>query len=230
MKGSVVRGQGTEQGKQTVQNRSDKPEPTTPCRPLVIGLTGGIGSGKSSVAAYFSELGVPVIDTDIIARQLVEPGQPGLRQIITCFGKQILNPDGTLDRAQLRSKIFSAPAERLKLEQILHPLIRAEMQRQIQQADTHYCIVEIPLLLESGWRDEVDRVLVVDAPPTLQIERATQRSSIDREEVERIIATQTERSKRIAAADDVILNEGSLADLKQQVARLHQLYQKETGQ
>ncbi len=212
-----------------MQNSSDKPEPATP-RPLVIGLTGGIGSGKSSVAAYFSELGVPVIDTDIIARQLVEPGRPGLRQIITCFGKQILNPDGTLDRTQLRKKVFSDPAERLKLEQILHPLIRAEMQRQIRQTDARYYIVEIPLLLESGWRDEVDRVLVVDAPPSLQIERVIQRSGIDREEVERIIATQMERSKRIAAADDVILNEGSLADLKQQVARLRQRYQKETGQ
>ncbi len=215
-----------------MQNSSDKPKSADPpsllppdnC-PVVIGLTGGIGSGKSTVAGYFSELGVPVIDTDTIARDLVEPGQPGLRQIITCFGKQILNADGTLNRTQLRAEIFSDPAERCKLEQILHPLIHTKMQRQIRQLDTPYCIVEIPLLLESGWSGEVNRILVVDAPPALQVARATQRSGIDREEVERIIATQMERSKRLAAADDVILNEGSLTDLKQQVARLHRFYQ-----
>ena len=197
---------------------------------LLVGLTGGIGSGKSTVAGYFSELGVPVINTDTIARKLVEPGQPALRQVIICFGKQILDPNGALDRARLQTKIFSDPAERHKLEQILHPQIRAEMLRQLQQIDAPYCIVEIPLLLESGWTKDVDRVLVVDTPRPLQIERTLQRGGINREQIEQIMATQMERNERLAAADDIITNDGDLSQLRQQVEQLHRFYRKETDQ
>ncbi len=193
---------------------------------LTIGLTGGIGSGKSTVASYFSELGVPTINTDAIARKLSEPGQAGFRQIIDHFGKQLLKADGTLNRAELRTKIFNNPAERYKLEQILHPLIRTEMQQQLQQQKKPYCLIEIPLLLEAGWHNEVNRILVVDAPHTLQIERTIQRNGISKEEAKQIIATQIERNKRLAAADDIVYNKGSLTELEQQVGHLHQFYQK----
>ncbi len=172
---------------------------------------------------------MPVIDTDIIARKLVRPDQPGLEQIVACFGKQILDVGGILDRAQLRAIIFGDAAEQRKLEQILHPLIHTEMQRQLGHIDTPCCIVEIPLLLETGWHDEVSRVLVVDAPQSLQIERSVQRGGIDKQQVEQIIATQMARSQRLAAADDVITNKGSLPLLKKQVEQLHRFYMELSG-
>ena len=214
-----------------MQNTTDNTKLSTasePGSPLIIGLTGGVGSGKSTVAGYFADLDVPVIDTDIIARKLVEPGQPGLQQIVDCFGEQFLNGDSTLNRARLRDRVFANPSERYKLEQLLHPLIRAEMQRQRQQLDAPYCILEIPLLLESGWTGDVNRILVVDAPRTLQIERTLQRDGISREQVEQIIAAQAQRSQRLATADDVITNEGSLSQLRQQVERLHRFYLQKT--
>ncbi len=193
-------------------------------QPLRIGLTGGIGSGKSTAARLFSELGIPVIDTDIIARELVEPDQPALQQIVTHFGSELLQADGSLDRARLRMLIFSNPQARHDLERILHPLIRAEMRERLRKTAAPYCILEIPLLLESGWREEVDRVLVVDTPPALQRERIQSRGQLTEKEAEQIIAAQVDREQRLAAADDLLFNEGDLHELREQVKQLHTRY------
>ncbi len=195
-----------------------------PHHPLRIGLTGGIGSGKSTVAGFFAGLGVPVIDADAIAAEVVTPGQEGLERIIGLFGREMINREGTLDRARLRARVFADPAARRALEQALHPLIRHRMRDRVGRLQTPYCILEIPLLLEAGWQEEVDRILVVDAPPALQLERAARRGSAGREELERIVATQVARDRRLAAADDIIRNEGSLEALKRQVERLHRSY------
>ncbi len=191
-----------------------------------VGLTGGIGSGKSTVGNLFSALGVPVIDTDAIARELVKPGQPGLKRIVACFGKQVLHANGSLDRTRLRKIVFENPNDRSNLEQILHPLIRDELRRQRRYIEAPYCILEIPLLLECDWRDEVNRILVVDLPESLQIERTLARGGIDRRRVEQIVATQVERSERLAAADDVVTNEGDRALLEKKVEQLHRMYLK----
>ncbi len=198
--------------------------PTRPQRPQRIGLTGGIGSGKSSVAEQFRTLGVPVIDTDAIAAELVQPGQPGLQRVADLFGSEILKRDGTLDRHRLRRLVFADPAQRHRLEQALHPLIRSEMRRRIEQLDAPYCILEIPLLLESGWNGEVDRILVVDTPQQLQIERAARRDNISREEVKQVIEAQSGREERLAAADDIISNDGDLEQLQRRVEQLHRFY------
>lgn len=197
-------------------------------RPLRIGLTGGIGSGKSTAARCFARLGIPVIDTDAIAAGLAAPGQEGLKRITELFGSGILNREGALDRARLRARVFAVPSERRALEQALHPLIRSEMRRRIGQIDAPYCILEIPLLLESGWESEVDRILVVDAPPDLQIEHAMQSKDIDREEVERIVAVQMDRDQRLAAADDIIRNDDGMDRLKSQVEQMHRFYLKKS--
>ncbi len=193
--------------------------------PLRIGLTGGIGCGKSTVAEQFFRLGVPVIDTDAIARELVEPGEPALQWIVTRFGEEMLLPDGSLDRAKLRKRVFGDRQARRDLERFLHPLIRAEMRERIRRTDTPYCILEIPLLLESNWTDEVDRILVVDAPPEIQMERILQRGQLSRDEAKQIIASQVDREQRLAAADDVITNDGDPGQLEKQVKQLHTRYQ-----
>lgn len=191
---------------------------------LVIGLTGGIGSGKSTVAKMFAELGVPVIDMDDIARELVTPGQPALQKIIETFGPEVLDDSGQLDRRALRQRIFDDPAQRKQLEAILHPLIRTEVRRRIRQCEAPYCIVVIPLLIESGQRDLVDRILVTDAPETVQIERTRQRDRISETEVRKILASQVDRQTRLAVADDVLDTNTSLENLKQKVKQLHQRY------
>lgn len=191
---------------------------------LRIGLTGGIGSGKSTVAEGFAALGVPVIDTDRIAHRLVEPGQPALEQIVQHFGPPLRQADGHLNRKLLAQKVFAEPAARAQLEAILHPLIRHAMHEQLKGLGSPYCILVIPLLLESGWQDEVDRILVVDLPRALQLKRVQARDDRPIAEIEAIINIQATREQRLAAADDIIDNSQGSATLEQQIARLHQRY------
>lgn len=193
---------------------------------LVIGLTGGIGSGKSTVASLFQKLGAPVYDADVEARRLVTPGQATLRQLTREFGSQLLQPNGTLDRAKLRTLAFSDPDQRRRLEAILHPPIRAALQQHVAATNAAYCILVIPLLFESGQRDLVGRVLVVDAPEDQQIARTLARSGLERAMVERIMAAQCSRTQRLTLADDVITNTGSVEDLRLQVEHLHHRYLK----
>lgn len=196
----------------------------TASRPLVIGLTGGIGSGKSAVADLFAEQGITVIDTDIIARQVVRPDSAGLATVVERFGTGVLAEDGQLDRARLRQQVFADEKERKALESILHPLIRTEMRRQVRSAASSYCIVCIPLLLETGQADSVDRVLVVDTTPEQQVGRTLRRDGSPRETIEGILAAQTSRQERLNRADDVIDNTGARETLKPQVAVLHREY------
>ena len=191
---------------------------------LVIGLTGGIGSGKSTVAKLFAEKGITVIDTDQLARQFTMPGQDALYAIIQKFGESILLPDKTLDRAQLRNVIFSNPTKRQWLEELLHPLIRAETKRLIESARLPYCIVVIPLLFETKPNPLINRTLVVDATEAQQIARAKLRDNLSEEEIQRIIRTQVARRVRLDAADDIIINDESLEKLSQQVDELHHYY------
>lgn len=191
---------------------------------LVIGLTGGIGSGKSTVAEMFAALGVPIIDMDHIARHVVEPGQPALTQITHEFGTNILDAEGHLNRRRLRQLIFDSAEKRRRLEAILHPLIRQETERQLAKLDTAYCVIVIPLLLEANQRSLVDRILVVDVPETLQITRTMQRDGASTEEVQKILVAQLDRNSRLAAADDVIDNSAGLEQTRIRVAELDQQY------
>jgi dephospho-CoA kinase len=191
---------------------------------LIIGLTGGIGSGKSTVARHFESLGVPVIDADIITRELVKPGQDALKEIVAHFGPDIIQTDGQLNRAWLRALIFDNPGERKVLENILHPRARESALRQLAKLDTPYCILCVPLLIESGWNDMVHRILVIDLPRELQIQRTMDRDGIPENQVETIINTQIDRDSRLSAADDVIVNTGDTTTLLEQVDSLHQKY------
>ena len=191
---------------------------------LVIGLTGGIGSGKSTVAEMFESLGVPIIDMDRIARQIVEPGQPALTQIKQAFGEKTVAAGGQLNRQQLSKIIFDSAEKRHQLEAILHPLIRQETARQLAELKSPYCIVVIPLLLESEQRSLVDRVLVVDVPESLQITRTMQRDGISAAQVRKILAAQVGRDSRLNAADDVIDNSAAMEDIRHRVDELDQQY------
>jgi dephospho-CoA kinase len=190
---------------------------------LVVGLTGGIGSGKSAVAERFAALGVPVIDADLIARELVRPGSPALGQLARRFGPRVLR-SGELDRAYLRELVFRDPGQRQRLEAVLHPLIRQEIQLRIAACGAPYCIVVIPLLFETGQTDLVDRVLVVDAPAEVQVQRTRDRDGVSADQVRAILAAQVDRDARLRQADDILVNDGALEGLDQQVARLHTKY------
>ncbi|ANO52174.1 dephospho-CoA kinase [Woeseia oceani] len=194
--------------------------------PFRIGLTGGIASGKSLIANYFEELGVPVIDTDVIARELVEPGSPALNEIRQMFGDRVIAVDGGLNRAALRTIVFADEGERRKLEGLLHPLIREETMRQSASAGGRYQIIVVPLLAESPMRESMDRILVVDVPKALQLERLLARDAENKAQAERIIASQASREERLAIADDVINNDGSLELARQRVAELHRRYER----
>ncbi|BCX87885.1 dephospho-CoA kinase [Methylomarinovum tepidoasis] len=196
---------------------------------LKIGLTGGIGSGKSTVARLFQRHGVPVIDTDEIARDLVRPGRPALRALVDAFGPDILTADGELDRARLREIAFNDPAAKARLEAILHPRIFSELERRLQALEAPYVIIAIPLLVETGAWGRVDRVLVVDCPEALQIERVRRRDGWDEALIRRVLASQAGRLERLAVADDVIVNDRDLAHLARQVAELHRLYLRLSG-
>lgn len=193
---------------------------------LIIGLTGGIGCGKSTVSKLFQDLGTPVIDADIIAHQIVEPGQPALQELRNTFGSSIFNTDGKLNRAELRLRVFSDPAKKQQLEAILHPRVYAEIDRAIQQLNHPYCIVCIPLLLETHMESKVDRILVIDCPVETQIERVQKRDGMSSEMIHRILANQVSRATRLARADDIIENTKSAEQLADQVKKFHNLYQK----
>jgi dephospho-CoA kinase len=193
-------------------------------QPFRVALTGGIASGKSTVADLFAALGVPVIDTDVIARQVVEPEQPALAKIAATFGSDVLDAEGRLDRRRMRERIFSDPDAKRRLEAILHPAIRAEMERQSMAAQGPYQVLVIPLLTEGGRRDHVDRVLLVDAPEELQIQRLMMRDGVSHEQAQASLNAQATRAQRLALADDVIRNTGRVDDLRAQVAELHQRY------
>lgn len=191
---------------------------------LKIGLTGGIGCGKTTVACLFAELNIPVIDADDIARQLVEKGQPALNRIALEFGPDILDADGALNRSQLKALIFSDPTKRQTLEGILHPLVYQTIQASLEKLDAAYCIICVPLLIETGMTGFVDRVLVIDCPEEIQIERVQVRDRLAPKTIRAIIATQVPRSVRIASADDLIDNSEPDSGLAEQVKKLHNLY------
>jgi dephospho-CoA kinase len=192
---------------------------------LRIGLTGGIASGKSTVSHRFTELGVPVVDADIASRRVVEPGTTGIAQVVERFGARILDGSGRLDRRALRTLIFNDPASRKALDGILHPLIRDEMEREAAVAKGPYVVMAIPLLVEGGNPHErVDRVLVIDTDETQQIQRVQVRDGTSIEQARSILASQATRAARLQAADDVITNTGSVAELRQAVDRMHEQY------
>lgn len=195
-------------------------------RPLVIGLTGGIGSGKSAAAKAFERLGVPRIDADRVARELVQPQQPALAQIIEEFGEKAGTLETGLDRQYMRQYVFSDDGARKRLEQILHPAIRAKMFQQALAQESHYVILEIPLLVENGLQDRVDRVLLVDCTVATQIQRVSRRDNENPNTIRALIAAQASREQRLAVAHDVILNEHSLDVLEECVTVLHDAYQK----
>jgi dephospho-CoA kinase len=193
-------------------------------RRLRIGLTGGIASGKSTVAQRFTDLRVPVIDADVAARAVVAPGTPGLAGVIERFGPAVLAQNGELDRRALRDLIFSNPGARRDLESLLHPLIRADMERSADQAVGPYIVMAIPLLIEGGPSDRVDRILVVDVDEAVQLRRVMERDGCTAEQARAILASQASRSARLAAADDVLQNTGTVTDLRQAVDHLHERY------
>jgi dephospho-CoA kinase len=192
---------------------------------FAVGLTGGIGSGKSTVADLFAELGTPVIDTDAIARELTAAGGAALQEVHARFGDAVMQADGTLDRAALRRRIFADSAARRQLEAILHPRIRQAVEQTLATLTAPYALVVIPLLVETGgYRDVLNRVLVVDCPEDLQVARVMARSGLTRDEVKAILAAQAGRAERLAAADDVIVNAATPAALRAEVAMLHRRY------
>jgi len=193
---------------------------------LVIGLTGGIGSGKSTAAELFSELGVEVIDTDVIAHRLTGPGAPAVALIASTFGARYVTPEGSLDRGAMRKLVFENRAAKQQLEQILHPLIRQEVAAQLLRPTTApYRIIVVPLLFETeSYGSVIQRILVIDCPETLQTERAMARSKLTESEVQAIIAAQVSRNERLLGADDVILNDSSLENLINQVNKMHKKY------
>ncbi len=192
---------------------------------FAVGLTGGIGSGKSTVAELFAELGVPVIDTDIIARELTAPGGVALGEIHALFGDAVMQADGTLDRAALRHRIFADAPARRQLEAILHPRIRQQVELALAALEAPYALIVIPLLVETGgYREVLNRVLLVDCPEAMQIARVMARSGLSRDEVKAILAVQAGRAERLAVADDVIVNTATPEALRAEVAALHRRY------
>jgi dephospho-CoA kinase len=192
--------------------------------PFRVALTGGIASGKTTVANLFAELGVPLIDTDVIARQVVEPGHPALTEVVQAFGPGVLDAEGRLDRRRMRERIFSDPAAKQRLEAILHPAIRVEMEHQSRAAGGPYQVLVIPLLTEGRRRDHVDRVLLVDVPEELQVQRLMMRDGVTHPQAEASLSAQATRAERLALADDVVRNTGRVDELRESVAQLHQKY------
>lgn len=191
----------------------------------VVGLTGGIGSGKTTVANIFHELGVQSVDADLVAREVVMPGEPALDAIVQHFGQPILHPDGQLDRAALRARIFADEAEKQWLNQLLHPQIRQRLLQQLQSCTTSYALLIAPLLLENKLQIYTDRVLVVDIPEELQLSRTVQRDQVTPEQVRNILSSQLARAERLALADDILLNTIPVSELKPQIQQLHLSYQ-----
>ena len=191
----------------------------------VVGLTGGIGSGKSAAAAEFARLGATVVDTDAIAHELTAPGGPAIADIRRTFGDDFISESNALNRERMRELVFREPAQKKRLEALLHPMICAESARRIAASAAPYVVHVVPLLVESrDYRRRVQRVLVVDCPESLQVERVRARSGLAADQVAAIIKSQVSREKRLAAADDVIDNSGSIDALQQQVGKLHEKY------
>lgn len=191
---------------------------------LKIGLTGGIGSGKSTACEIFSELGVPVIDADVIAHELVKPGMPAFNEIKKIFGTEIISSDGTLDRKIIRDKVFANEIDRKKLENILHPAVYEEISIQVKNINSKYCIISIPLLLETNASKTVDRILVIDVPRELQLERASNRDRTNKSDIDAIIDSQISRKDRLSAANDIVDNKGNINDLRKKICDLHEFY------
>lgn len=191
---------------------------------LVIGLTGGIGSGKTLATDHFERLGITIVDADKAARVIVEPGKPALREIGQKFGPQVINPDGTLNRATLREMIFSDPAQRKSLEEITHPRIAEEIRRQLSASTSPYTILVSPLLFESGQHRYTQRTLLIDTHEALQRTRAAARDSVSEDQIAAIMAVQMSREERLRLADDVVLNDGDIKHLHEMLERLHQRY------
>ncbi|TJY65338.1 dephospho-CoA kinase [Sinimarinibacterium sp. CAU 1509] len=191
---------------------------------LRVGLTGGIASGKSTVQDEFIQLGVPVLDADQVARDVVAPGKPALAQIVAAFGADMLLKDGSLDRARMRQRVFAHPDARRQLESITHPAIRQQMTAWLAQQQGPYCILSVAILVEAGMRPLVDRVLVVDADEAVQLRRLCQRDGIDDSLARQMLAAQASRQQRLDAADDVIVNNTDLATLREAASTLHQFY------
>ncbi|WP_306573423.1 MULTISPECIES: dephospho-CoA kinase [Parasutterella] len=191
----------------------------------VIGLTGGIGSGKTTVSDLFSELGIDVVDADVVSRQLTAADGGAMLEIIKQFGPEAASPDGSMNRRFMRELVFSDPSAKTALENILHALIRRECQRQLDASKSPYTILSVPLLIESPfWRSSIDRLLVVEAPEALRIERVVRRSNLTSEAVKKIISTQATTAQRLNAADDVMENVGTREMLKSSVLKLHSMY------
>ncbi len=191
-----------------------------------VGLTGGIASGKTTVAEIFASLGAGIVDTDRIARDVVSPGQPGLEAVAQAFGRGVLRPSGQLDRRALRNVVFADPAARRQLESLLHPLIRAGTMEAVENTQGPYAIAVVPLLVETGFGELVDRVTVVDCPAEIQLKRLMQRDGIDLGQAESMMSAQVDRQTRLKAATDVIDNGGSLESTRRQVRRLHARYER----
>jgi dephospho-CoA kinase len=190
----------------------------------VVGLTGGIGSGKTAVSNRFHALGVAVVDGDVASRAVLAPGEPALAAIAERFGSALIQPDGSLDRPELRRRVFADPEQRRWLERLTHPLMAAWLRQRLDEADSPYALLVNPLLVESGQAERCHRVLVVDVPEALQVERTLARDGGDEAQVQSIIAAQASRERRLAAAHDVIINDRDLAHLDGEVARLHKQY------
>jgi dephospho-CoA kinase len=191
----------------------------------VVAITGGIGSGKTTIANQFAALGIEVVDADLIAREVVEPGTPALAAIVSHFGNDILNEQGELDRRALRDRIFNHPEDKLWLNALLHPLIRSEMLRQCAAASSPYCLLVVPLLVENRLTGLADRVLVIDVDEATQIERTCRRDGVSRAQAEAILAAQASRAERLAAADDVLDNQsGTSETIQAQILALHETY------
>jgi dephospho-CoA kinase len=198
--------------------------PSLENRPFTVVLTGGIASGKTAVSNIFEKLGVPIIDTDRIAREIVKPGQPALAEIKRQFGDEYLKPDGSLDRAKMREKIFSDSYAKARLQDILHPIIAAGVSDQVTQLHSAYCILVVPLFAEFQIFRWVDWILVVDVPEGVQVDRLQKRDGISFELAHAILDSQSNRKKRLSIADDVIVNTGSLSELETKVEALHRKY------
>ena len=191
---------------------------------LRIGLTGGIGSGKTAASDHLARLGAEVIDTDLLSRELVEPGQPALAEIVAGFGEQVLDHDGRLDRSRLRRLVFSDPAARQRLEGILHPRIRDVMLARAERSPAPYVVFVIPLLLETGQQVLVDRVLLIDVPEDLQRARVAARDRLDDAQIDAILQAQTDRETRLRSADDIVCNDGDIAKLHAAIEKIHRKY------
>ncbi|WP_316367906.1 dephospho-CoA kinase [Candidatus Thiodiazotropha sp. CDECU1] len=196
---------------------------------LVIALTGGIGCGKSAVSSHLESLGIPVIDADLLAHQLVKPGSPALFEIQSTFGDELIDANGALDRSALRRIVFDDPRQRERLEGILHPRIREAMETWIAKQSAPYAVLVIPLLFETDQMSLADRILVVDCDESLQIERVLDRDQLSREQIEQIMASQVDRQTRLRGADDVIENNGGLEVLIEATEKLHKVYLKLAG-